>query len=58
VVRGRLSRIIRLAYAAYGQQWQALPDEKGEGWRLLLFGGARLIEECGKEVTLTGTDRG
>jgi hypothetical protein len=43
-VRGRLIRIIRAAYTVWGGQWQELPVKKGPGWRVLLFGGNRLIE--------------
>eukprot|EP00962_Isochrysis_galbana_P034983 scaffold11925_cov101-Isochrysis_galbana.AAC.4 len=43
-VRGRLSRIFRLAYAASGVDRRDLPDTKGEGWRTFLFGGRRFLE--------------
>jgi len=45
-VRGRMSRIFRLAYAASGSgvDWKDLPDTKGEGWRTFLFGGRRFLE--------------
>eukprot|EP00962_Isochrysis_galbana_P029662 scaffold9522_cov147-Isochrysis_galbana.AAC.2 len=35
-VRGRMSRIFRLAYAASGVDWKDLPDTKGEGKGLSL----------------------